>query len=440
MSEPGPDPVDPAFLDRAMAEMSDRARRAEPLSSAHRGSAADVAKRVSGTVESMTDDLLRVSHALAADPEVGFEEVRSSALLAEVARAYGVEVTHGVADLPTALRAETGPARGPTVAVMSEYDALPEIGHACGHNVIASAGLGAFLALAALGDDLPGRVVWLGTPAEEGGAGKELMARAGQLDGIDAALMVHPFGFDVAEHVFLGRRIARVTFTGATAHASAQPFMGRNALDAVSLTYQGIGLYRQQMPPSDRIHGVVTAGGRAPNVIPDRGELFCYVRSPYPDMLRTLSHRLEQIARGAALMTGCGVQVEWDELPATLPLRSNTVLAGRWGDRLAERGRTVLPRGVVPELLAGSTDFGNVSYRVPSLHPMIQVADPNVSLHTREFAAAAVSPAGDAAVLDGAIGLALVALDYLSDADLRAAADAEFAAELRIDVPTYFEG
>ncbi len=438
MSEPGPEPVDPAFLNRVMADMAERAGAADPLTSAHDGADAATAQRVEEAVAGLEADLLRVSHELAAHPEVRFEEERSSALLAEVARAHGADVTHGVGDLPTALRAEVG-TTGPTIAVMSEYDALPGIGHGCGHNIIAAAGLGAFLALASLGDALPGRVRWLGTPGEEGGGGKELLARAGQLEGLDAAVMVHPFGLDVAEHVFLGRRIARVTFLGATAHASAQPFMGRNALDAVALAYQGVALHRQQLPPSDRVHCVVTEGGDRPNVIPDRGQLLFYVRSPHPDTLRALSRRLEQIVRGAALMTGCGVEIEWDELPATLPVRANAALAGRWGVRLAGRGREVLPRGVVPDLLAGSTDFGNVSYRVPSLHPMIAVADPQVSLHTREFAAAAASPAGDRAVLDGAAGLALVALDYLADPELRAAVDAEFAAEDPIDVPSYFE-
>ncbi|MFY0409621.1 M20 family metallopeptidase [Solicola sp. PLA-1-18] len=436
MSQPQPVPTD--FADHVAAETLARAAAALPVVSPHRGADPTLLDRIESDVEASTPALVALSQDLFAHPEVAFEEHRSAEAVAAVVEARGIGVERGVGGLPTALRAEVG-SGGPTIGLMSEYDALPEIGHGCGHNVIAAAGVGAFLALAALGDDLPGRVVWLGTPAEEGGAGKEILARARVLDDLDAALMVHPFGYDVGDHVFLGRRLCRVHFHGLTAHASAQPYMGRNALDAVSLAYQGVGLFRQQMPPSDRIHSVVVDGGRRPNVVPDHGELLFYVRSKYPETLRTLSRRLEEIAQGAALMTGCGVEVVWDELPATLPIRANAALGGRWSEHQAARGRHVLPPGVVPDLLAASTDFGNVSFRVPSLHPMIAVSPPSTSLHTREFADAAVSAAGDRAVADGASGLARTALDYLSDEQLRADVHAEFeAAGGAVDAAEYF--
>jgi len=429
------------FADHVARETRERAAAAQPARSSFDGATVAMHARTDAAVDAALTDLVTLSHDLAAHPETAFAEHRSARAVATLLEAHGHRVERGVGGLETALRTEVGPS-GPGVPVlglMSEYDALPEIGHACGHNVIAAAGVGAFLALAALGDDLPGRVVWLGTPAEEGGAGKELLARAGVLDELEAALMVHPFGYDVADHVFLGRRIARVVFTGLTAHASSQPFLGRNALDAVSLAYQGVGLSRQQMPPSDRIHCVVVDGGERPNVVPDRGELLFYVRSKYPETLATLSDRLTDIVRGAALMTGCAVEVTWDEQPATLPLRSSTALAARWTEHQAGRGRTVLPPGVVPDLLAASTDFGNVSFRVPALHPMLAITDPATSLHTRQFAAAATSDAGDRGVLDGAAGLARVGLDWLTDADLRDAAQAEFDAAGGVLTPdTYF--
>lgn len=439
----GPLPPDPTYLRSVQAQVDAAARVAPPLASDAAGAPEDLVRDVVAAVERLGPELVALSQDLAAHPETAFEEHRSAGAVADLAGRHGLAVQRGAHGLGTALRADVAGGGGPdapVVALMSEYDALPGIGHACGHNVIAAAGLGAALGLAALGDRLPGGVRWLGTPAEEGGAGKETMARHGALDGVDAALMVHPFGYDVADHLFLGRRQLRATFTGVTAHASAQPFMGRNALDAVALTYQAVGLHRQQMPPSDRLHCVVTEGGDRPNVIPGRAQVLFYLRSAQPGTLRVLSDRLEAMCRGAALMTGCGVELGWDESPATLPVRANGPLAGRWGARLADRGRRVLPPGVVPSLLAASTDFGNVSYRVPSLHPMIAVSDPGTSLHTREFATAAAGPDGDRAVVDGAVGLALVALDHLADADLRAAVHADFAADGgAVDVPAYFD-
>ncbi|HEY9395888.1 MAG TPA: M20 family metallopeptidase, partial [Nocardioides sp.] len=258
-------------------------------------------------------ELVAVSHDLAEHPETGFEEHRSSAGLAEFVEAHGIEVARGAYGLPTALYASAGGAKdGPTIAVLSEYDALPGIGHGCGHNLIATVGVGAFLAIASVIDRLGGRVIWLGTPAEEGGGGKELMAQKGAFDGVDAAIMVHPFTYDSSEPVFLGRRQLKVTYVGVPAHASIQPFMGRNALDAANLLYTGVALNRQQMPPTDRVHAIITDGGLRPNVIPEHASIEFYVRSAYPETLKILSQRLEEMAMGAALMTGCGVEFSWD--------------------------------------------------------------------------------------------------------------------------------
>lgn len=432
-----PSPVDPFLLRHLAAETEAKAAQAAAPESSAQGAPAEVLEALRQAVEQLTPTLVEASHDLAAHPEVSFEEHRSAAAVADLVEAHGVSVTRAAYGQETGLAAEFG--EGPTIAVLSEYDALPGIGHACGHNVIATAGVGAFLALHAARDQLPGRVVWLGTPAEEGGGGKELMAHEGAFDDVDAALMVHPFTYDVGEPVFLGRRQLRATFTGIAAHASAQPFMGRNALDAVHLTYQGVALHRQQMPPTDRVHGVVTDGGERPNVIPERAEILFYLRSEHPEGLAILSQRLDEIVRGAALMTGCGVEQHWDESPAYLPIRSNGPLAAAWTRRYAERGRRVLPPGVVPSLFAGSTDFGNVSFRVPGVHAMVKITDDDLSLHTREFAAAAVGEEADRVVADAAYGLAAVAADWLCDPDLRAQAAQDF--EDRggaVDVEGYF--
>jgi len=296
--------------------------------------------------------------------------------------------------------------------------------------VICSAAVGAFLGLHAVlsGGDVPGTALLLGTPAEEGGGGKELMARDGAFDGVDAVVMLHPFSYDAAVQPFLGRRQLEVTYTGIAAHASAQPFMGRNALDAVVAGYSGIAMLRQHIPDTDRVHGIITDGGQRPNVVPETASALYYVRSATPEALTDLCRRVEAIAVAAAAMTGCGYQLSWDELPAYLPIRANLELAARWTRHQARRGRTALPPGVTPASLAGSTDLGNVSVRVPSIHPMIAIAGPDASMHTTEFATAAASPAGDAAVLDGAVGLALTALDVLADPAVLAAARDEFEA------------
>ncbi|PKH41065.1 M20 family metallopeptidase [Nocardioides alpinus] len=434
-----PTPPDGFLLGHLAEQTRRRALTERAPQAGTAGADRDLLDALRAAVEDLGPTLVAASHDLSQHPEVSFEEHRSAAALADLVEARGIEVVREAHGLATGLRAEVGDPDGPTIAVLSEYDALPGIGHGCGHNVIATAGLGAFLALAAVADRLPGRVVWLGTPAEEGGGGKEIMAGHGAFDGVDAALMVHPFTFDIADPVFLGRRQLRATFTGVTSHASAQPFMGRNALDAVNLMYTGVGLHRQQMPATDRVHGVVTAGGERPNVIPEHAEMLFYLRSEHTESLAVLSERVADIARGAALMTGCGVELTWDEAPPYLPVRGNGPLAAAWTTRYGECGRTVLPPDVVPRMFAGSTDFGNVSYRMPGVHAMVKITDADLSLHTREFADAAASEEADRVVLDSAWSLAAVSADWLCDPVLRKAADDDFeAAGGAVDVPSFF--
>ncbi|WP_029090441.1 M20 family metallopeptidase [Brevibacterium album] len=416
--------------------------------SAFAGASDELRDRLEAHVESVREELVALMLDLAAHPETAFEEHRSSRAIVDLLARHGIEAELGVHGLETAIRAEipapAGIGDAPTLAVLSEYDALPVIGHGCGHNVIAVMGLGAFLGLAKLAAEdpaaVPARIVYLGTPAEEGHTGKEIMARAGAFDGLDAAVMAHGYGYDLADQLWLGRRTLTVEFHGHTAHASAQPFMGRNALDAASLMYQGLGVLRQQVPPTDRIHAVITSGGDRASVIPDYARVEMYVRSPAPETLRDLSRRVENVAQGAALMTDCGVSVNWDEHPASLPVRTNEALTGRWVEAQRRRGRDPLPRGVVSETLAASTDFGNVSYRLPGLHPLIRISDAEVALHTREFAAAATSELAQSAAADGSYGLAATLLDVAHDPDLARAVAEEFeAAGGAIDVERYFD-
>ncbi|MFE2658014.1 MULTISPECIES: amidohydrolase [unclassified Brevibacterium] len=435
---------DESYLDHISAETQARVGAAGEWTDTFTGAPTTSTEAIAEGLETVGADITELLHTIHGLAETAYEEHESVAAIAAVLASRGIAVETGLFGVDTTLRATTGSGSGRTIAILAEYDALPEIGHACGHNLIAAAAVGAFLAL----DELvkrdpaavPGTVVLLGTPAEEGHSGKEVMARAGAFDGIDAAIMVHGYGYDCADQVWLGRRLLEVTYTGVAAHASAQPFMGRNALDAATLFYQGLGLLRQQMPPISRLHAVIADGGTRPSIITESATVQCYVRSKYPETLKELSQRVEEAAMGAALMTGTGVEVTWDEHPPSLPVRGNAALTTRWALHEEERGRSPLPAGVLDESIAASTDFGNVSYRIPGIHPLIRTADAEVALHTREFAAAAITPAAEAAARDAAYGLACTALDYLVDDALAAEVDAEFTrAGGAIDVEHYFD-
>jgi amidohydrolase len=442
MREPDPtrpSPPDDSYL-RSLTAATERAvRDAEPITSDHAGAAEDVRAAVLAAARDHGDELVALSQDLHAHPEEGYAEHRSARTVAQLLERHGHTAQVGVGGLDTALVATRG-SGGPHIAVLAEYDALPGIGHACGHNIICSTAVGGFLAAAQVQEQVGGRLSLIGTPAEEGGGGKEVLARAGVFDDVDAVIMLHPFTHDIAMHPFLGRRQVEMVFHGVASHASAQPFMGRNALDAAVAAYQGIAALRQHLPGSDRLHGIFTDGGTRPNVVPERAALLFYLRSAAPGTLRDLAARMAEIAHGAAAMTGCGVELHWDPLPAYLPIRFNHALAARWAVNQEPVGRRPLPPGVVPDFLTGSTDLGNLSYRMPAIHPMIAVSEPTVALHTLDFAAAAGSEAGDRAVRDGALGLALTAVDYLADAALRDAVHAEFAAAGGpLDVPRFFD-
>lgn len=425
MTEYPPSPDD-AYLDKLSTRTARLVAEAEPLTSPFAGAPDVVVADVIKAVERRREALVALSRDIHAHPEEGYAEHHAVRAVADLLGSEGHAPEVGAYGLPTALRARAGEGR-PRVAVLAEYDALPGIGHGCGHNVICAAAVGAFLALAEHVDGLGGSVELIGTPAEEGGGGKEVIARAGGFDEVDAAVMLHPFSYDLADHPFLGRRVVEVVYSGVAAHASAMPFMGRNALDGVVAAYTGIAALRQHIPPTDRVHGVITDGGARPNVVPERAAALFYLRSFEPETLADLCRRAQGVFEGAAAMTGTSVDVRWDVEPAYLPIRHNGPLATRYAVRMAARGRRVLPAGVVPETLTGSTDLGNVSVRVPAIHPMLAIAGAEASLHTTEFAAAAATERADDAVIDGAVGLALTAADFVADADLREATAADFA-------------
>ncbi|WP_026426312.1 amidohydrolase [Actinomyces slackii] len=423
-----------AIQARMAAETAERLQASGPAVALapDAGAPVDLRQALGQAVGSLADEVVALSRDIHAHPELGYEEHHAVAAVAGRLRAHGIEPEVGVFGMETALRAEIGRS-GPAIAILAEYDALPGIGHGCGHNVMCANSVGAFLALAQLErarpGALPGRVILQSTPAEENSTAKEVLCMRGMLDGVEAAIQTHAYPMDLTRQTWLGVRRLEVVFHGVAAHASSQPFMGRNALDAATLALSGFAMLRQHILPMDRLHAVVVDGGQVANVIPERAELAIMVRSKYPETLRDIVERVEDVLRGAALMTGTGVEIRTDEHTNEMPVRDNGPLLESWVRAQRERGRDPLPSGVVSETIAAGTDFGNVSLRVPGIHPLIRATErPDVALHTREMAAAAGSATGDAAAVDGAYGLAAVALDWLHDGALRQRVRADFEA------------
>lgn len=472
-----------AFYDQLAVETEKR-RQANPTATAldpHSGASQQLREELKAHIEALAPQIVALSQDIHAHPEVGYQEFYAADAVAKLLQAHGIEVERASFGMETSLRAQIGgeaaspsaaaagapdaganpdapaPTAGavvaadgdrsekqPTIAILCEYDALPGVGHGCGHNVMCANSVGAFLALAELEKSHPGalggRVILQTTPAEECDTAKEVLAQRGMLNGVDAAIQTHSYAYDLVDQAWLGVRRMRVVFHGVSAHAASAPFMGRNALDAVTLAQVGMGLLRQHMLPSDRMHAVVTDGGLVPNVVPERAEMSVIVRSLDSATLRDLVARVEDVFRGAALATGCGMEILTGETTNEMPVRANGPLSQAWVRAQNAAGRTVLPRGVITEVIAAGTDFGNVSQRVPGIHPLIKIAPEGTALHTHEFATAAGSPQGDRAAVDGAWGLASVALDYLSDPQLRQAVRADFEASGGVvDVASFWD-
>lgn len=381
-------------------------------------------QRVCAAVDARSESLLDLSHEIHAMPELAFEEWKSAEIVASAAEAEGLHVQRGAFGLPTALAAEFG-RDSPTLALISEYDALPDVGHACGHNIIATIGLGAALALRELGDDLPGRVRWLGTPAEERGCGKEIMARHGAFLGVSAAMMVHPAGIDAKGFRAGCLCELEATFLGRSAHPAINPSDALNALDAAVAAYQAVAAIRQHLSTGDQINAIVSEGGRAPNVIPAKTVIRLFARAPSASRLDLLKKRVDQCMQAGAMGAGCGVDCAWSDADY-LDFKMNDPLADAYEVNARLLGRD----GFVPvqRLPVGGGDIGNVSNRVPTLHSLISCAPREVRLHDPAFATWARSNRGDRAALDGAKALAMTALDFLANRELREQATESFAA------------
>ena len=361
------------------------------------------------------ESLVGLSHWVHANPELGFAEVQASGWLAQLLEQASFEVERGVGGLETAVAARFG--EGPLhVALMAEYDALPGIGHACGHNIICAASAGAAIALAGVAGSLGLRVSVIGTPAEEGGAGKELLLRAGVFDGVHLTLMAHPGPSDLLEPNALAAQSLLVAYHGQTAHAAAFPERGINASDAMVVAQVAIGLLRQSVPASQRVHGIVTHGGEAPNIIPAETRGHFMIRASTLEELEALKARVVRCFEAGALASGARLEI--DEQIAYAELHHDTELAALYRNNAEALGRSFETEGRL-QMTNFSTDAGNVSRVIPSIHPIIGIDSAPAVNHQPEFTAATVSPAADRAILDGAVALAWTAIDAAQDESIR---------------------
>jgi amidohydrolase len=401
-----------------------------PLGSTDPGGPFAAAKaRLAAIVEANRDEILALSHRIHANPEPAFEEVQAAAWIADALRAHGFTVELPAGSLSTAIRGRLRGGRAealggdrPRIGILAEYDALPGLGHGCGHNTMAASGVGAAIALAAIAPELPGEIVFLGTPAEERGSGKVTMIKDGLFDDLDAALLFHPSDMTHVTCGLLASEDIEVTFHGFQAHAASDPWQGRNALDAMILLFSSVGLWRQQLHPEARVHGVITDGGQAANIIPDRTVAWFMVRSPDEVEYERMRARFEDLCRAAALAADCTVDVVFSGRASTM--RNNMVLANRFGANLAAYG--VVP-GPQPDNL-GSSDMGDVSQVVPTIHPCVAICPAGVPGHSIEFRDAAATPYADEITLLVATVVAQTAYELFADPSLVAAAWAEFRA------------
>ena len=375
---------------------------------------AKIKQQVCADIDCRSADLISISHEIHAHPELNFQEKFAHEILTQYIADSKLKVDRGAFELDTAFDVSVLGGNGPTVAVICEYDALPGIGHACGHNIIAAAGLGAGVALSALAELCGGNLRLMGTPAEEGGGGKVEMARKGAFKNIDAAMMIHPSDQDLARMNAIAIQQLFVRFEGLAAHAAVSPDRGKNALDAAVLGYMNVAAMRQHIRPTERVHGIFTKAGEKPNIVPREAEMDWYVRSDTIESLQPLKARIAKCLEAGAMAADCTISFDWQkntyaDLVDNLPLLTSYV------QNSAQMGRA-LTTDLLPGTGGGSTDMGNLSYLVPSIHPMLQVAPRGVSLHSAQFAEFTASKDADKAVLDGAKIMAMTAIDvWLSE-------------------------
>ena len=377
-------------------------------------------------VDALAAELTGLALDIHEHPELAFQEYRSATALAELLGRHGLEAKLGAGGLETAFQAEHGDGRGPTVAVLAEYDALPGVGHGCGHNLICTAAVGAGLAVAASAAEMPGRLLVIGTPAEEGGGGKIILARAGLFEGVDAAMMFHPSGRNMVNRGSLAMTRVKVEFHGKAAHAASAPDLGVNALEAMIQTFVSVNGLRQHLRRDAVMHGVITDGGKVANIVPAYTSAEFSVRANDFEYRDQLIERLRNCVEAAALSTGCqGVVAPGMGYDNMVP---NQALAEVFKENLVQLGVDVqAPR---PGERMGSTDMGDISQLLPAIHPYLAIASESVPGHSIDFAAAARSETGLQAMLTAAKAIALTCLDLFYRPELVERARQEFQARL----------
>ncbi|CAN5797935.1 M20 family metallopeptidase [soil metagenome] len=384
----------------------------------------EVKRRLAEAIEQHRDEILALSHRIHEHPEPAFEERQAASWVAEAVARHGYRVEHPAGRLETAVRGRLAGGLGtdgPRIGILAEYDALPGLGHGCGHNTMAASGVGAAIALASVASQLRGEIVFLGTPAEERGSGKQFMIDDGLLDGLDAALLFHPSDRTQTACALLASEDVEVTFTGFQAHAAADPWKGRNALDALVMLFSSIGLWRQQLRPDARVHGIVIEGGTAANIIPDRTVGRFMIRSTDELEFGRMRERFRQLVHAAALAADCEGEATFSGGSSTM--KDNATLRQRFLANMSAYSITDNP--VLPDQL-GSSDMGNVSQVLPAIHPSIAICEEGVPGHSIEFRDAAASPRADEVTLIAAALVAHTAWDLFADPALVAAAWREF--------------
>lgn len=383
----------------------------------------DIKERLKYEVDAIADELIALSKKLYDHPEIAFEEYKACEWISDYLEEKGFQVERSVGGVETAFYAKIpGQESSPKVALLAEYDALPKIGHGCGHNLIAAASVGAGIALSHCLDSIDGSFTVIGTPAEEGGGGKVMLLEAGVFDDLDAAMMFHPSSRTVVGNNSLGRIKFTVEFFGKTAHAAGCPEEGLNALDAIVAFFSNIGLLRQQLRDEARIHGIITHGGDAPNIIPDYTAAMMYVRALNLDYLDLVFTKVENCAKGAALATGTESKITPYPLRYA-PRKRSFELEKVCLKNMEAIGLTVEE----PESgKLGSTDLGNLSQKVPAIHPTIAICGPEVAGHSLEMAKATMTPLGQDTLIKAAKILAMTAYDYLASKEIQARVAREF--------------
>ncbi|GIN86102.1 amidohydrolase [Heyndrickxia sporothermodurans] len=380
------------------------------------------------SIEDSKELYIETSHKIHDNPEIGNQEYFASKTLIEILEKAGFEVTRNVAGHETGFVAKKASSKaGPRIAFLAEYDALPGLGHACGHNIIGTTSVAAGIALAEVIDETGGEVVVFGTPAEEGGpngSAKGSFVKHGLLEDIDIALIIHPAGKTGLTTPFLAVDPLDFHFYGKPAHASGSPEEGINALDAVIQLFNGINALRQHLPTDVRIHGIITHGGDAPNIIPEYASARFFIRASTWKRAEEVSAKVRNIAEGAALATGSKVKIErfQNEVHDFVINASLDEIIGKELELLGEKVNTEKGKGV------GSSDAGNVSHVVPTAHPTIKIGPDDLIGHTNEFRECAGSPLGDKALITGAKALAFTGYRILTEPELLAKVHADFEA------------